>query len=85
MRIGVAELRLHCRLVRSVSVTKSDSLNHLVVADQCAMRLFAGVLAKAITRVHSKLDQPPVNVFAIFTEVGWLRIALPFNFCAVGV
>ena len=49
------------------------------------MGLFTGVLAKAITRVYSKLDQPPVNVLAIFTQIGWLRIALPFNFRAVSI
>jgi hypothetical protein len=49
------------------------------------MGLFAGVLAEAITRVHSKLDQPPVNVLAILTQIGCLRIALPFNFRAVGI
>src|SRR5437764_13785600 len=70
---------------KSVPVTESGSLNHLIVTDQCAMRLFACVLAKAIARVHSKLDQPPVNVLTILTQVGWLRIALPFNFRAVGV
>src|SRR5215831_10626380 len=69
----------------SVPVTESRSLNHLIVADQRAMGLFTGVLAKTITRVHAKLDQPPVNVLAIFTQVGWLRIALPFNFGAVGI
>jgi len=49
------------------------------------MGLLTGVLAKAITRVYLKLDQPPVNVLAIFTQIGWLRIALPLNFRAVGI
>src|SRR5437763_16525046 len=70
---------------KSVPVTESGSLNHLIVTDQCAMGLFARVLAKAIARVHSKLDQPPVNVLTILTQIGWLRIALPFNFRAVGI
>ena len=76
---------LECRRAKSVPVTKSGSLNHLIVADQRAMGLFTGVLAKAITRVYLKLDQPPVNVLAIFTQIGWLRIALPLNFRAVGI
>ena len=83
--IRVAELRPPARRVKSLTVTKSDSLNHLIVADQCAMGLFTGVLAKTVTRVHSKLDQPPVNVLAIFTQISWLWIALPFNFRAVGI
>ena len=70
---------------KSVPVTESGSLNHLIVTDQCAMGLFARVLAKAIARVHSKLDQPPVNVLTILTQIGWRRIALPFNFRAVGI
>ena len=72
-------------IAKSVPVTQSSSLSHLIIADQRAMGLFAGVLAKTIARVHSKLDQPPVNVLAIFTQIGWLRIALPFNFRAVGI
>ena len=78
--------RASCPLpAASLPVTKSDSLNHLIVADQCAMGLFTSVLAKAITRVYPKLDQPPVNVLAIFAPISWLRIALPFNFRAVGI
>src|SRR5262245_38066758 len=76
---------LQCPRAKSVPVTKSGSLDHLVIVDQCAMGLFTGVLAKAIPRVHLKLDQPPVNVLAIFTQIGWLWIALPFNFRAVGI
>jgi hypothetical protein len=72
-------------IAQSVSVTEPDSLNHLVIANQRAVGLFTGVLAKAITRVHSKLDQPPVNVLAIFAQIGWFRIALPFNLRAVGI
>lgn len=49
------------------------------------MGLFTGVLAKAIAGVHSKLYQPPVNVLSVFTQIGWLRIALPFNLRAVGI
>lgn len=72
-------------MAKSVPVTETGSLNHLIIPDQRAMGLFTGVLAKAITRVYSKLDQPSVNVLAIFTQIGWLRIALPFNFRAVGI
>jgi hypothetical protein len=86
VRIGVAELcPSRCRRAKSISVTESSSLNHLIVTDQRTMGLFTGVLAKAITRVDSKLDQPPINVLAIFTQIGCLRIALPFNFRAVSI
>jgi hypothetical protein len=70
---------------KSISVTESDSFDHVVVADQCAVRLFAGVLAKAIARVHSKFDQPAINVLTIFPKVRRLGIALPFNFRTVGI
>ena len=84
LRLWGQRASARCRQ-RSVPVTESDSLNHLIIADQHAVRLFTGVLAKAITRVHLKLDQPSVNVLAILTQIGWLWVALPFNFCAVGI
>src|SRR6476620_1611875 len=82
---SLAQMSILPVIAKSVPVTETDSLNHLIIANQRAMELFTGVLAKAITQVHSKLHQPPVNVLAIFTQIGWLRIALPFNFRAVGI
>src|SRR4029453_4616351 len=82
---SLAQMSILPVIAKSLPVTESVSLNHLITADHPAMGLFTGVLAKAITRVHSKLHQPPINVLAIFTQIGWLRIALPFNFRAVGI
>ena len=68
-----------------LAVTEANSLNHLVVPNQRPVRLLTGVLAKAITRVHSKLNQPSVDVLAVFPEVDWLRVTLPFDFRALGI
>jgi hypothetical protein len=85
-RLNVAKLG-HSLPARAnlISVTESDSFYHLIVADQRPVRLFARVLTKAIARVHSKFDEPAVNVLAIFSEIRGLGIALPFDFRTVGV
>jgi hypothetical protein len=70
---------------KSLSVTKSYSFNHMIIANQCAVGLFAGVLAEAIARVYSKLDQPPVNMLTVLSQVGRLGVTLPFDLSAVGI
>ena len=57
----------------------------MIIADQGAVRLFAGVLAKAIARVDAKLDQPAVKMLPVFSQIGRLGLALPFDLGAVGI
>ena len=57
----------------------------MIIANQRAVRLFAGVLAKAIARIYAKLDQPPINVLTIFSQIGRLGLPLPFDLGAVGI
>src|SRR5205807_7240511 len=70
---------------KSVSVTKSCSFNHMIIANQRTVRLFTGVLAKAIARVYAKLDQPPINVLAVFSQIRRLGLVLPFDLGAVSI
>src|SRR5205814_10389169 len=67
------------RLRRSLSVTKSYSFNHMIIPNQCAVCLFAVVLAEAITRVYAKLDQPPVNMLLVLSHLVRPRITPPFD------
>jgi len=43
------------------------------------MLLHSGVSAKSISRVHFKLNEITIKMLSVLAEIGWLRIAIPFN------
>src|SRR6266516_5821766 len=61
------------------SESESKAFNHFTVPNQCAVGLLAVVGAKAISSIDCEIDQVAIEMFIFRSQIGWFRIAVPFN------
>ena len=66
-------------LIVSYLIAETKTLDHFAVPDQRAVALLPGISAKTISGVDCELDQITVKMFVFRSEIGWLRVAVPFN------
>ena len=66
-------------LIVSYLIAETKTLDHFAVPDQCPVALLPGISAKTISSIDCELDQITVKMFVFRSQIGWFRIALPFN------